>query len=270
MKKIHFVIGVIVGAILFGGVSGISSNIIAMLSEQNIYVDGERVEMLAYHINGNNFVRLRDIGSAVGFGVTFDEATGRVHIDSNSSYVDEDEVILIRYNHFRYIYEWRDIQEIFDYGFTLNAGADIITLQAELYYHMLRSLFNIANADVSIGEGRTIALDLSNMQFEHTDILIEMIEEFCRENGYTLLFYTFSELVDKGYIDNPRYDWNGIIFVYFDAEWDVISRPPQVTDTRIRTNVWITWASLGGVGAEFEANLIDGRWTIRVVDEMFI
>ena len=89
MKKIHFVIGVIVGAILFGSISVISSNIIAMLSEQVIYVDGERVEMLAYHIGGNNFVRLRDIGRAVGFGVTFDETTGSVHIDSNSPYVDE-------------------------------------------------------------------------------------------------------------------------------------------------------------------------------------
>jgi len=91
MKKVYFIIGVIVGVMLFGGISIASSYITVRLSEQPIYVDGERVDMLAYLINGNNFVRLRDIGSAVDFAVDWDEETGSVHINSNNSYVSETE-----------------------------------------------------------------------------------------------------------------------------------------------------------------------------------
>ncbi len=45
--------------------------------------------MEAYSIHGNNFVKLRDIGQAVDFGVAYDAATNSVHIDPNSSYQEE-------------------------------------------------------------------------------------------------------------------------------------------------------------------------------------
>ena len=45
--------------------------------------------MEAYSIHGNNFVKLRDIGQAVDFGVEYDPATNSVHIDPNSSYQEE-------------------------------------------------------------------------------------------------------------------------------------------------------------------------------------
>ena len=45
--------------------------------------------MTAYNIGGNNYVRLRDIGRAVDFGVTYDAATNSVHINSTQSYQDE-------------------------------------------------------------------------------------------------------------------------------------------------------------------------------------
>lgn len=45
--------------------------------------------MTAYSIGGNNYVRLRDIGRAVNFGVTYDAATNSVHIDSTQSYREE-------------------------------------------------------------------------------------------------------------------------------------------------------------------------------------
>lgn len=45
--------------------------------------------MTAYSIGGNNYVRLRDIGKAVDFGVTYDAATNSVHIDSTQPYQEE-------------------------------------------------------------------------------------------------------------------------------------------------------------------------------------
>ena len=89
MKKRDFLIGLLVGAVLFGGLSAVANGVIAELSKQPIYVDGQCVEMTAYSINGNNYVRLRDIGKAVDFGVTYNPAADSVYIDSNSPYVEE-------------------------------------------------------------------------------------------------------------------------------------------------------------------------------------
>ena len=89
MKNLKFITGVICGAVLFGGVSAIANEIVARLSNQPIYVDGQKIEMTAYSINDNNYIKLRDIGKAVNFGVTYDAETDTVHIDSNADYVEE-------------------------------------------------------------------------------------------------------------------------------------------------------------------------------------
>ena len=71
------------------GSAAASEGITAFLSTQPIYVDGLRVSMTAYAINGNNYVRLRDIGKAVDFGVTYDAATNSVHIDPDAPYQEQ-------------------------------------------------------------------------------------------------------------------------------------------------------------------------------------
>ncbi len=48
------------------------AGILAEPSTQPIYVDGQKVSMTAYSINGSNYVRLRDVGQAVNFGVAYD------------------------------------------------------------------------------------------------------------------------------------------------------------------------------------------------------
>ena len=58
-------------------------NCIAELSVQPIYVDGQQVQMTAYSIGGNNYVKLRDIGQAVGFNVYWQDG---VQIDSGAPY----------------------------------------------------------------------------------------------------------------------------------------------------------------------------------------
>lgn len=45
-----------------------------------IFVDGQSVDLTAYNINGNNYFKLRDLGSALGFAVTWDEASRTVNI----------------------------------------------------------------------------------------------------------------------------------------------------------------------------------------------
>ena len=53
---------------------------------QPIYVDGQQVQMEAYNINGNNYVKLRDIGKEVGFNVYWQDG---VQVDSHSVYTGE-------------------------------------------------------------------------------------------------------------------------------------------------------------------------------------
>lgn len=61
----------------------------AKVTDQKITVDGVQVSMTAYQIDGNNYVKLRDIGKQVGFGVSYDAATESVRIDTDAPYTEE-------------------------------------------------------------------------------------------------------------------------------------------------------------------------------------
>lgn len=92
MKRLDFVAGMLCGALLLGGVvtgAAAVSALTATPSTQTFYVDGQKMELEAYAINGRNYVQLRDIGRAVDFGVTYDGTTNSVSIDSTASYVEE-------------------------------------------------------------------------------------------------------------------------------------------------------------------------------------
>jgi uncharacterized protein YkwD len=83
-----FVVGLLCGAVMFGGVTAAAAaaDIIAKPSWHKIYVDGQQVEMTAYNINGNNYVKLRDIGKEVGFNVYWQDG---VQVDTTSPYTGE-------------------------------------------------------------------------------------------------------------------------------------------------------------------------------------
>jgi len=53
------------------------------------YSNGSLGTLKIPSIGGNNYVKLRDIGQAVDFGVEYDAATNSVHIDTHSSYQEE-------------------------------------------------------------------------------------------------------------------------------------------------------------------------------------
>ena len=81
-------IGILAGIALSGPAAhAATAAITAEPSSQPIYVDGARVEMEAYGIHGNNFVKLRDIGEAVGFNVYWDGSA--VQIESDKPYTGE-------------------------------------------------------------------------------------------------------------------------------------------------------------------------------------
>ncbi len=75
-----------IGAIITGGASAYTAGILAERSTNRIYVNGQKVQMEAYTVNGNNYVKLRDIGKAVGFEVYWDSTNGCVQVESGKPY----------------------------------------------------------------------------------------------------------------------------------------------------------------------------------------
>lgn len=89
MKSKSFVagaVGFVLGATLFAGGAAYAEGVSAERSAQAVYIDGQRVELAAYNIFGNNYVKLRDVGQIVGFNVYWN---GAVQIDTNSPYTGE-------------------------------------------------------------------------------------------------------------------------------------------------------------------------------------
>ena len=79
--------GVLLGAAVAGPAA--SAALTAQQSSQRIYVDGEPVQIEAYSIGGNNYCKLRDVGKAVGFHVSYDALTNTVRINTDEAYSDE-------------------------------------------------------------------------------------------------------------------------------------------------------------------------------------
>lgn len=88
-KYLQFGLGMVVGAVLFTTTATAAANLTASPTSQTFYVNGQKVEFEAYSIHGNNFVKLRDIGKAVDFGVAYDGATSSIYIDPSSPYIEE-------------------------------------------------------------------------------------------------------------------------------------------------------------------------------------
>ena len=61
----------------------------ALPSANTIYVDGQQVELEAYAINGSNYLKLRDVGKAVGFNVYWDPVNHCVQIETDKPYTGE-------------------------------------------------------------------------------------------------------------------------------------------------------------------------------------
>lgn len=88
-EAIFMGIGILAGLALSGSASAAVQQLTASPTTQTFYVDGRQVQFEAYQIHSNNFVKLRDIGKIVDFGVEYHAADNSVHIDPGAPYVEE-------------------------------------------------------------------------------------------------------------------------------------------------------------------------------------
>lgn len=87
MKRGSFAAGFLTCLLLAGvTTTAFAAGIMAERSNHRIFVDGQEVQMEAYVINGNNYVKLRDIGEQVDFNVYWDSDNGCVQVESGKPY----------------------------------------------------------------------------------------------------------------------------------------------------------------------------------------
>lgn len=74
----------------------------ATLNTSAIYKDGEKIQLVAYTINGNNYFKLRDIAQAFDIGITWDGETNTIGVVTSIGYetpeaeeTEDDEVSVV-------------------------------------------------------------------------------------------------------------------------------------------------------------------------------
>lgn len=85
----QFAAGIIIGGVLFSGGTAYAAGLLAEPSSQTFFVDGQQIQLQAYAIGGSNYVKLRDVGQAVNFNVTYDAATNSVQIATDEPYSED-------------------------------------------------------------------------------------------------------------------------------------------------------------------------------------
>ena len=78
--------GILAGIAVSGPATQAAAGLMASPSSQRFYVNEQRIPLEAYEINGSNYVKLRDIGQAVGFGISYDAGTNTVTIHPDKPY----------------------------------------------------------------------------------------------------------------------------------------------------------------------------------------
>lgn len=68
---------------------GVAKQQTAKLSTDTVYLNDKEVKLTAYTINGNNYFKLRDLGDAFDFAVTWDSASQTIAIDASVGYTPE-------------------------------------------------------------------------------------------------------------------------------------------------------------------------------------
>ena len=81
--------GLVLGLSLSAPAAQAVESLKATLSTNRILVDGQETHMTAYTINGNNYVKLRDIGEQVGFNVYWNSDAKCVQVESKKPYTGE-------------------------------------------------------------------------------------------------------------------------------------------------------------------------------------
>ncbi len=82
MRKFNsFITGFLCAAFIFGGTTVLANtDVLAKITSQVFFWNNEKTELFAYNINGNNYVKLRDVAKIFGVNVAYYEDTDSVYL----------------------------------------------------------------------------------------------------------------------------------------------------------------------------------------------
>ena len=137
-------------------------------------------------------------------------------------------------------------------------GKTSIEGQERAYFAVFENLYEIdpgLNSEIEY-----IAFDLTNVKLADISPLIELFQEFCDNNNYSLLLDDFEGLNQKGYIEDLYFP-NGICIVF--------------EDNKLTKDILVTaahkWRSgLGAIGGEYTVKLKDYTWNITEIANQWI
>lgn len=61
----------------------------AQLTTSAVYINGVKVDLTAYNIDGNNYFKLRDLAQALDFAVEWNSVENRIYVETDSPYIPE-------------------------------------------------------------------------------------------------------------------------------------------------------------------------------------
>ncbi len=150
----------------------------------------------------------------------------------------------------------------FFFGFTSCASSEKTIVskdQANAYFLIFEHLYQ---GSKNITDGQYLVVDLTNAELDDIGPLISLMQEFCVNNGYTLLQDTAEGLKEKGYFDETGfYIKDGFLVAFNDVKLE--------PDTLI-TSAHIFRAGLAAVGADFTVEKNNNTWQITKEENSWI
>ena len=199
-------------------------------TDQRITVDGKEVSMTAYKIKGNNYVKLRDIGKTINFGVSFNMATKAVSIDPNGTYVEEVKPTPSTPTAAA-ITKWNSTMDEFNEEMIQNhSDKDKLLAIAAKYGSTITGKANATTADVISALENMTGAPLDAISFDDKPVSLYWAKQLRKANGETVKDDTIA--VGKPVTDEMLRQWEQEMIVRINEERAKVGVPALVQDEK--------------------------------------
>ena len=199
-------------------------------TDQRITVDGKEVSMTAYKIKGNNYVKLRDIGKTINFGVSFNMATKAVSIDPNGTYVEEVKQTPSTPTAGG-ITKWNSTMDEFNEEMIQNhSDKDKLLAIAAKYGTTITGKANATTADVISALENMTGAPLDAISFDDKPVSLYWAKQLRKANGETVKDDTIA--VGKPVTDEMLRQWEQEMIVRINEERAKVGVPALVQDEK--------------------------------------
>ena len=210
---------------------------------ERITVDGKAVSMTAYKIKGNNYVKLRDIGKTINFGVSFNLAAKTVSIDPNGTYVEETTTSTTPSA--AAITKWNSTMEEFNEEMIQNhSDKDKLLAIAAKYGPTITGKANAITADVIAALESMTGAPVDAISFDNNPVSLYWAKQLRKASGETVKDDTSvsdnQTSTGSTVTDAMLRQWEQEMIVSINAERAKVGAAPLVQDDNImkRAQAW--------------------------------